>query len=158
MVEVYLTAIESLYIEGKCNHRIIDGVPERVETIRSKEGVAQKISKFSQNKIVAYERWERNQFGTINWEIFVFKTSIPGKMIQSIQGVRPGAELFIYAKGKSKVKELFKVLDELQVKDIKISSLSEGVLRTINNRLHANVSSTNLIEEVSTTTPYINAI
>lgn len=134
------TKVQQLYSEGICNHRILHGQFDEERTIIIQEGLTKKESYFAPNKIVFYERWERNNFGTTSWEIFAFKTAEPLREIQSIPGVSPGAILCLHVSGKMKVKAVFQFLDELKAKNIDPCSLSEPHIRFLNSRVLAGLS------------------
>ena len=69
---------------------------------------------FHPGDIFGYERWSGDRFGTQSWQIFVLQASEPGRHLQVLPGIKPGAEILVSAHGKPASKRLLALLDKIE--------------------------------------------
>jgi len=101
-----LTLICQHFVPDICNHRLRFGVPQLVTKLDNYRSVAA----FSPECIFGYIRWQRNEYGTILWQLIIAKTVQDGR-IQEIAGVYPGASILVNVSGVNAVKQALKRLD-----------------------------------------------
>ena len=92
-----------------CNHRLRFGTP--VRTIRLDN--ARNVCAFKRWQTFGYIRWIRNDFGTIDWRLYVCRASGSGR-ITHIPGIEPGAELLLFVTGTEAMKRFLPRLDRLE--------------------------------------------
>lgn len=136
----YITSIYIDYLAGIRNHRIIFGNPYKTLSDFFSHGNSYGRTLFIQNQIVAYERWESNKYGTINWSVFVFETVAPPISCQRIPGVDPGANLLLHLRGVRKVKRFLTFLDNAKKYKIDPAAIDKNYYYHLSNRLELNVT------------------
>jgi hypothetical protein len=128
-----LTALHEHYRKKRYNHRVVFGQPVR----RVRRGWRSRYAVFATGQVFGYERWFANQYGTQAWTFTV------GKAVQSghytrMPGIKPGAEIWVMAKGKTQVKRLFTALDAMKKAGIKPEDVCEHRWRNIGLMLGPN--------------------
>lgn len=107
------TAVILSYRKNRRNYRLLFGRPEA----EIRRGWHRKLAIFPPNKVVGYERWEANSYGTQRWTIRVCRTVSSGSITQ-IPGILPGAKLLLQVQGATKSKRFLDCLDRLNVQNI----------------------------------------
>ena len=128
-----LTALHEHYRKKRYNHRVVFGQPLR----RVRRGWRSRYAVFAAGQVFGYERWLANQYGTQVWTLTI------GKAVQSgdhtrMPGIKPGAEIWVMAKGKTQVKRLFTALDAMKKAGIKPEDVCEHRWRNIGLMLGPN--------------------
>jgi hypothetical protein len=114
------TAVILSYRKNRRNYRLLFGRPEA----EIRRGWHRKLAIFPPNKVVGYERWEANSYGTQRWTIRVCRTVSSGSITQ-IPGIRPGAKLLLQVQGATKSKRFLDCLDRLKAQNIDLEKVSD---------------------------------
>jgi len=124
------TAVILSYRKSRRNHRLLFGEPE--QEIRC--GWHRKLAIFAPKKVLGYERWEANSYGTQRWQITVCRTVGSGSVTQ-IPGIIPGAQLFLNVQGKTKVRRFMECLDWIKAQRIDPKNVSDRQWMDLHNAL-----------------------
>jgi len=106
--ECYTLVIQS-YRKNRHNHRLLFGAPVRIV----RRGWRRQMAVFKAGQVFGYERWHANHFGTQTWSITVCCVA-EGVLFTRVPGVLPGADVWLHAAGKSRVKRVFAALDAIK--------------------------------------------
>ncbi len=109
MMEGQLTVAIISYRKNRINNRLIFG--ESVMKIR--RGWRREFAVFSPGQMFAYERWRGNKYGTQDWRLFICMATHSGP-VTAVPGVNPGAQILLCARGKTRVKRVLNLFDELK--------------------------------------------
>jgi len=105
--------------EGGRNYRLLFGCPVNTETVEFSAGKTVKHSYFAPEAVFSVVFWDRNDYGTKNWQIYILRAVWPGEEIIKVPYVSPGAEVLLMGKGKGRVQRILRWLRELeQEKDL----------------------------------------
>lgn len=126
------TAVILSYRKNRRNHRLLFGRPEA----EIRRGWHRKLAIFPSDKVLGYERWEANAYGTQHWMISVCRT-VSGGSITQIPGIQPGAKLLLQVQGTTKSKRFLECLDWLKVQNIDLETVSDRHWMELNLRLDA---------------------
>jgi hypothetical protein len=107
------TAVILSYRKKRRNYRLLFGRPEA----EIRRGWHRKLAIFPPEKLLGYERWEANSYGTQHWMISVCRT-VSGGSITQIPGIQPGAKLLLRVQGTTKSKRFLECLDGLKGQNI----------------------------------------
>ncbi|MDA8093988.1 MAG: DUF2840 domain-containing protein [Betaproteobacteria bacterium] len=102
----YLTSVELRYVEGACNYRLIWGLPVRTIKHTHHFGEGHESALFSPGSIFALDLWDRNEYGTIRWRIFILQAGTVGDTVQPVPHVHPGAHVLLHTEGTRRCKLL----------------------------------------------------
>ena len=128
-----LTALHEHYRKKRYNHRVVFGQPLR----RVRRGWRSRYAVFAAGQVFGYERWLANQYGTQVWTLAIGK-AVQGGHHTRMPGIKPGAEIWVMAKGKTQVKRLFTALDAMKKAGIKPEDVYEHRWRNIGLMLGPN--------------------
>ena len=128
-----LTALHEHYRKKRYNHRVVFGQPLR----RIRRGWRSRYAVFAAGQVFGYERWLANQYGTQVWTLAIGK-AVQGGHHTRMPGIKPGAEIWVMAKGKAQVKRLFTALDAMKKAGIKPEDVCEHRWRNIGLMLGPN--------------------
>ena len=135
-----LTRFEILYAEGKCNHRLLFGHPlKTVEKDFIYGAITRKLAFFKPGDIFAIDLWERNQYGTKNWAVYVLQAAEAGEAATCVPQVSPAAKILLEARGKKKAKIALELISEIKERTDP-STLNPGRFLLTDFRLKALVS------------------
>lgn len=110
-----LTQVEVHYIEGQKNYRILFGKPVKVETKEyGFREITRKLVYFRPGDIFALDLWERNQYGTSNWSVYVLQAAYPGESAFTVPQVKPAVKILLEAVGPHRAKAALKALKEIE--------------------------------------------
>lgn len=127
-----LTIVFSAWRKKRCNHRLLFGKPcheIRLDWQRS-------LSAFKPGDVFAYERWERNKFGTQNWSISVLQAGQIHDNLVAVAGVKPGAILLARREGAEACRAFFSVFDTLRSTGA-LATCQPSIWRVIGHRIAA---------------------
>jgi len=110
------TQVEILYQEGKLNYRLLFGHPRKLVEKEFVYGrITRKEAFFEPGDIFALDLWQRNQYGTTAWAVYVLQATVPGeKSAVKIPQVEPGARVLLEAHGQSRAKLALALLKEIE--------------------------------------------
>lgn len=100
--------------DGKRNFRLLFGDPVKIETVSFQLGVTTQHAYFRPDSIFALDLWERNEYGTKEWRIYIVRAVWPGERAARIPQVEPGGEVLLYARGKNRVQKVLSWLREIE--------------------------------------------
>ena len=103
------TLVQIHFVRGLINHRLRFGQPASVTKLDKYRSVA--IMPIG--SIFGYIRWKANEYGTIDWRVYVLKAQDTG-YISEVLGVSPAVKILVSAQGKPAVKRCLKALDNLE--------------------------------------------
>lgn len=110
-----LTQVEIHYIEGQRNYRILFGKPVKVESkAYGFREITRKLVYFRPGDIFALDLWERNQYGTSSWSVYVLQAAYPGETAFTVPQVKPAVKILLEAVGPHKAKAALKALKEIE--------------------------------------------
>jgi len=132
-VSARLTALHEHYSKKRYNHRVVFGRPLR----RVRRGWRSRYAVFAAGQVFGYERWFANQYGTQVWTLCIGK-AVQGGYFTRLPGIKPGADIWVLAKGKTQVKRLFSALDAMKEAGIKPEDVCEHRWRNIGLMLGPN--------------------
>ena len=128
-----LTALHEHYRKKRYSHRVVFGQPLR----RVRRGWRSRYAVFAAGQVFGYERWFANQYGTQVWTLCVGK-AVQGGYFTRLPGIKPGADIWVMARGKTQVKRLFSALDAMKEAGIKPEDVCEHRWRNISLMLGPN--------------------
>ena len=109
------TRVEELYLEGQKNFRLLFGKPIKSETTEFKyQDITRRVHYFKPGDIFAIDLWERNEYGTTNWSVFVLQAALPGEFAVRIPQVKPAAKVLLEAAGQKHAREAVRLLKEIE--------------------------------------------
>lgn len=103
------TLVTEHYVRGHCNHRLRFGIGQAV----IKQGKGLKFHAFNIHQTFGMIRWQRNEYGTILWTLYICETSSAGR-VTKIPGVYPGAHILFRARGTKAMRRSLEQLDRLE--------------------------------------------
>ncbi len=103
------TLVTEHYVRGHCNHRLRFGIGKTVV----KQGKGVKLHAFKPLQTFGFIRWQRNEYGTILWTLYICEAAMPGRVTE-IPGVYPGANLLFRARGSKATRRSLEQLDRLE--------------------------------------------
>ncbi|MBN8548237.1 MAG: DUF2840 domain-containing protein [Deltaproteobacteria bacterium] len=110
-----VTRVEELYLEGQKNFRLLFGKPIKSETTEFKyQDITRRVHYFKPGDIFAIDLWERNEYGTTSWSVFVLQAALPGEFAVRIPQVKPAAKVLLEAAGQKHAREAVRLLKEIE--------------------------------------------
>ena len=137
-----LTRVALLFVPEKRNVWLRFGRPAHETNIDSQRRVAE----FSSGAVFCRIRWEANAYGTVVWQLAVVQAAAPGKTLQRIAGIVPGATLLLHVHTARNVQATLRLIDAIEATRIDPADVAPTYWRMVHNRLVARV-------EVSPYTP-----
>ena len=128
-----LTALHEHYRKNQYNHRVVFGEPIR----RVRRGWRSRYAVFATGQVFGYERWLADKYGTQIWT-FTIGRAVSGGHFTRLPGIKPGADIWVTAKGKTQVKRLFTALDAIKKAGLKPEDICEHRWRSISLMLGPN--------------------
>lgn len=104
-----ITHVQIHFVKDIINHRLLFGEP--VEVIKLDR--FRRLAVFEPQSIFGYIRWRANNFGTIDWKLYIAKTGDEGLMTQ-LAGVSPAVKLLVSVSGLDRMKRALPVLDAIK--------------------------------------------
>lgn len=92
---------------------------------------------FEAGAVFAYVRWRGGDYGTLRWSLSVLQARAPGKPVDTVAGVSPGAEILLEAFGDGPVRRAFAVIDAVEGAGFDPCGISADYWRVARNRLAA---------------------
>lgn len=148
MSEAKLTAVLVTYRKNRLNHRLIFGTP----AFEVRRGWHRKFAVFSPGNIFAYERWRGDKYGTQDWSLVVCETLGTGAFTQ-IPGVMPGAQLFLHARGKTKIRRALQCFDVLKQGRPRLETVPVSVWRDLHHKLCAGQNEAQILDHLEQVYP-----
>jgi hypothetical protein len=109
------TRVEELYLQSQKNYRLLFGKPIKSETTEFKyQEITRRVHYFKPGDIFAIDLWERNDYGTTNWSVFVLQAALPGEFAVRIPQVKPAAKVLLEASGQKLAREAVRLLKEIE--------------------------------------------
>jgi hypothetical protein len=119
--DTFHTAVSALQVENQLRTWLLFGTP--VASRPTAHGVCYF---FAPHSFVGFSHQRLNDFGIVQWECFLFRTTSPGFRCQQLPLVTPGADLLSYTSGKAHARTFqayADVLDDLPIEDSDLPSL-----------------------------------
>ena len=104
-----LTHVQIHFVKDIINHRLLFGAP--YELIKLDK--YRRLAVFKPNEIFGYIRWRANQYGTVEWRLFVVKSGVAGYMTQ-VHGISPAVKVLISVSGRERMKRALSALGVLK--------------------------------------------
>lgn len=101
--------VQCNFYKDRINHRIRFGKPDKIVVIDRHR----KLALFKPNSILGYIRWKANKYGTIDWRLYVVKTSEDG-VLSSVPGIEPAVEVLVSVVGTVAMKRALTVVDTIE--------------------------------------------
>ena len=108
-----LTHMQIHFVKDIINHRLLFGEP--IETIKLDR--FRRLAVFKPQSIFGYIRWRANNFGTVDWRLYVVKTGHEGLMTQ-VRGISPAVKLLVSVSGRDPMKRALSVMDDIKAQSI----------------------------------------
>lgn len=137
-----LTLVIESYRKNRHNHRLLFGDPAR--TIR--RGWRRRMAVFAPGQLFGYERWSANAYGTQHWSIVVCWTCSKAPLTR-LPGIVPGADVWLHARGQTRVKRVFAALDALREAELTPEQVPERCWRALHMAVVLNTNPTALVED-----------
>ncbi|MCF6221821.1 MAG: DUF2840 domain-containing protein [Robiginitomaculum sp.] len=104
-----LTAVKCEYIRDRKNHRLRFGTPAMKLKLRRN----QTLCVFNPGQVFGYIRWKANEYGTIDWRIYICRTTLTGRVTR-IPGIIPCTEILLATHGIVAMQRMLKHIDSLE--------------------------------------------
>ena len=127
------TAIHEHYRKKRYNHRLVFGQPLR----HVRRGWHSRFAVFATGQVFGYERWSADKYGTQLWTLTIGR-AVQGGCFTRMPGIKPGADIWVAAKGKTQVKRLFLAIDAMKKAGLKPEDICEHRWRNIGLMLGPN--------------------
>ncbi|MBL4800369.1 MAG: DUF2840 domain-containing protein [Emcibacter sp.] len=124
-----LTRVELFYLEDHVNYWLRFGHYSYEKNIDRRRAFVW----FKPYQVFCYIRWWANDYGTQSWTLAILRSS-PEHMnridsLQKYPGIHLDAELLLKVKGKTYVKRLFVILDQIEDRGIDLEDVSPHYYR-----------------------------
>ncbi len=110
-----LTEVETLYVEGLINFRLLFGHP--VSTVERDFVYGEKTRRslyFEAGSIFGLDLWQRNEYGTCAWAVYVLQAPAKGEHAVTVPQVKPGAKVLLEAVGLQRAAKALRLLREIE--------------------------------------------
>src|SRR5690554_1465775 len=106
------TKIINVHFPGRRNWWLLFGSPRTVHPV-SVEGLAStaELLSFVSGSLFGVSHQTLNEYGITDWEVWILRAVSPGEEASLIPGIRPGAQILLYAHGQERAKTLLRYLD-----------------------------------------------
>jgi len=125
-----LTAVLIVYRKNRINHRLRFGTP--VAMVR--RGWHRALAVFEPGQIFGYIRWRGDKYGTQDWRLYVVQARTTGPIVD-IDGIIPGADIFLETRGSTRTKRALALLDRLEAGGQSLESVTPAYWRHAHNAL-----------------------
>lgn len=129
----------TIFEEGKRNFRLLFGVPLKVDTIELQHGTTKQHAYFKPGAVFALDLWDRNDYGTKEWRVYVLRAVWPGEVASRVPQVEPGAEVLLFGKGKNKVQKIMRWFKDVEKAGEILSELHPDRFRAAHARFTVNM-------------------
>jgi hypothetical protein len=133
---VYVTTVETSFLEGKRNYRVLFGEPLRIDTLHAAEGVTRKVYSFTARSRFGLDLWRCNAYGTIQWRCFVCEAVSPGEEADAVPFVAPGARVLLHTKGAAQSRLFLAWLADLEASEVDLLTCAPETFEAAHFRLH----------------------
>ena len=133
---IHITTVETSFLDGKHNYRVLFGEPLRIDTRHAAEGMTRKAYSFSAGSRFALDLWRRNAYGTIQWRCLVCEAVSPGMAIDRVPFVAPGARVLLHTKGAAQSRLFLAWLADLETSGIDLVRCAPETFEAAHFRLH----------------------
>lgn len=79
--------------------------------------------------------WEGNAYGTTRWELAILQARAPGRFVQRMTGVAPGASILLNVEGERSVRPLLRLISTIESLGVDPPDVSAAYWRVLQNRL-----------------------
>ncbi len=110
-----LTEVETLYVEGKLNYRLLFGHP--VKVVEKEFTYAERTRRavyFCPGDIFAIDLWQRNDYGTSAWAVYVLQAAAPGEIAFPVPQVKPAVKVLLEAVGVERARQALQLIAEIE--------------------------------------------
>ena len=126
-----LTQVQLHFVRNRINHRIRFGQPHEIIKLDK----YRKVALFEPEKTFGYIRWRSNEHGTIDWRLYVLKTTSKGHL-SCIPGIAPAVKMLLSVTGKAAMKCALPIIDSLEKEALNgIENIPESYWITLSNSL-----------------------
>jgi len=126
-----MVQVQCHFVRDRINHRLRFGTP--FEFI--KLDAQRKIALFKPGSIFGYIRWKANQYGTVDWRLYVLKVARQGQL-SCVPGVTPAVNVLVSVSGKEAMNRALPVIDHLENTAISgLENVPESYWLTVSNAL-----------------------
>lgn len=125
------TQVEVAFYPEYVNHWLRFGVPDEEFDLDRRRS----LSLFKDGRVFGYVRWISNVYGTQKWHFTVVRTVGLARLLSRIDGVHPGGEVLLAARGQAKVKQVLSRIDTLESDGFDPAEVSDSYYRHVHNRL-----------------------
>jgi hypothetical protein len=125
------TVVQLHFVKGVINHRLRFGKPIN----KTKLDKYRSIAVMPTGSLFGYIRWQANEYGTIDWRVYVLKAQESG-YISEVIGITPAVKVLVSVQGKAAVKRCLEALDALEMQSGgSLESVPESYWSVFNNAL-----------------------
>lgn len=96
---------------------------------------SRRIESYAAGQVFALVRWASNDFGTIRSTLAVVRAVAAAEPCTTVAQVDPGGELLLFARGWSKVAQVFRLIDAIEASGIDPCEVAPEHWRHVQNRL-----------------------
>lgn len=137
-----VTTVETSFLEGQHNYRVLFGEPLRIDARHAAEGVTRKVYSFTAGSRFALDLWRRNAYGTIQWRCFVCEAASPGVPRDLVPFVTPGARVLLSTKGAAQSRLFLAWLAQLEASGADLLRCPPETFEAAHFRLHGSRADT----------------
>ena len=124
-----LIRVELFYLEDHVNYWLRFGQCSYEKNIDRRRAFVW----FKPHQTFCYIRWWANEYGTQSWALAILRSSPEHKnraiSLQNCPGIYPGAELLLKVKGKTYVKIISVIFDQIEERGIALEDVSRYYYR-----------------------------
>ena len=96
---------------------------------------SRRIESYAAGQVFALVRWASSDFGTIRSTLAVVRAVAAGQPCTPVARVHPGGQLLLFARGWSKVAQVFRLIDAIEASGIDPCEVAPEHWRHVHNRL-----------------------
>ncbi len=131
----FLTRVHVHYGRECFNYYIRFGIPKYRDDFTGRQA----YEYYAAGAIFGYIRWQANDYGTESWRFFVLRAGDDTTQNCSIPGVAPGAEILADITGKDRVRRFFKIIDQIEDRDIDCIDVAPDYWIETNARINSSL-------------------
>ena len=129
-----LTRVDLFFLEDRVNYWLRFGdfsVDKNIDRRRA-------FAWFKPDQLCCYTRWWANDYGTQGWSLAILRSCVEyDDNMQSYPGVHPGAEMLLQVRGKTYVKRILSILDEIESLNVNLPEVSPDYYRYLGQSILA---------------------
>jgi hypothetical protein len=110
----YLTRVQTVYHEGRCNFRVLFGKPIDASRQVTTRGTTRGSVRFMPGARFAVDLWTCNRYGTRQWCCFVCEAIGPDEEGTGVPCVRPAARVLLRTRGAAQSRLFLAWLREVE--------------------------------------------